>query len=156
MRKVFAALALVAVIIMAVGTVHSQETYSGIAFQRNGYICVDDAVIRTITSYNPSLPVYLIVGEHQLQGRAPAGNAWLQDSRMQKYWSLYQMNKQGQYWTVKVPSAFYAIGYVRFTVGQAASPGNVNWAQLHQFQGDPSYYIDGPGRNALIVSIDQR
>lgn len=161
MRKVFAALALVAVIIMAAstGTVHSQTTvvqtqnqYLGNTFYANGLSNVKDEVVRTITGFDANQPVYLIVGEHQLQGRAPAGNAWLQDSKMKKYWALYQMTQQGQYWTVRVPSAFYVLGYVRFNVGQASGPGNVRFAQIHLFQGDPSYYIDGSD-NALIVNL---
>ena len=149
MRKHLFTIVLVALVGIFCGQAYAQDQ---LAYARNGKWYVHNSVVQSIPGFDPSAPVYVACGEDLRVLPGPVGNAWLQDASLKATWAEYRMTKEGEFWTLIVPSELKAYEQVRFNVAQA--DGATKWAQIHKFTGRIPYtakLVDGKWHNGIVL-----
>lgn len=148
MKKLVIVLAMVAVIFMAANVVRAADPEPYI---KNGVVCVPDMIMKTITGFN-SEPVRMATGTRYGDPSGFTGNAWLQDSKMAKYFDSYIFTRGADgWWTMKLPAAAMGMKTIRFNVAQGTLK-NTRWAQIHQFEGAP-WYQNSPEGNGIVLPV---
>lgn len=107
----------------------SKPTTDKWSFTKDGKFWIHKNVVESITSFRCRGQVYFACGEDSNIARGPEGNDWLSKPLTKGKWNDYRMNKEGDYWTLKIPDELKKYDYIEANVAQVDGD-RITWAQI--------------------------